>query len=259
MYTRLTAVLPLIDLEQVLHSKKEVLKLSHQEESIWLSCKYEARRNFIAGALVGGTAVKAVAASWKLNNAFRIFLTSGAASSFGIWILGRSLYSCAEQILKLDGSILQKELANIMVRKYQDEPSLRPLMSKHFYSERVFDDSTSNNPKFRWRYRNFYSDNDSHDKTEGDSPNDSYNNSQGESENVSNSKRTNIDNKHIFIKADPDIMAELDPLDYIFGYGAPVAEIHHPNIPNKSPRTHNRKHRRSHRRHRMQNQDDLSN
>lgn len=47
-------------------------------------------------------------------------------------------------------------------------------MSKHFYSERVFDDTTSDQPKIRWRFRNFFSD----QVVRGQSSNES--NSQGD-------------------------------------------------------------------------------
>lgn len=53
-------------------------------------------------------------------------------------------------------------------------------------------------------------------------------------------------------------MSEADPLDYLFGYGAPVEEILHPNTPKKSSGMHARGHRRYHRRRRMRNHDDLS-
>ena len=96
-----------------------------------------------------------------------------------------------------------------MVTKYQNDPSLMRLISKHFYSERIFDDSTSNAPKLRWRYRNSFSDNvvhghrahdnDSHDKTQGDSHTDSYYDSRGNSENVNDSKRPNLETKPIFV------------------------------------------------------------
>lgn len=38
-----------------------------------------------------------------------------AGGSLGLWMFARSLYSCVDQILTLDGSILQKELANMLV------------------------------------------------------------------------------------------------------------------------------------------------
>lgn len=46
-----------------------------------------------------------------------------------------------------------------MVTQHGHEPWLMKLMSKRFYVEKVFDDSSSDRPKLRWRYRNFYSDN----------------------------------------------------------------------------------------------------
>nr|POF12490.1 hypothetical protein CFP56_51296 [Quercus suber] len=38
---------------------------------------------------------------------------SGAAVCFGLWRFGRSLDSCVDQVLAIDGSRMQKELANI--------------------------------------------------------------------------------------------------------------------------------------------------
>lgn len=37
-------------------------------------------------------------------------------------------------------------------------------MSRHFYLEEVFDDSTSDKPNFRWRYRSFFDDNITYDQ-----------------------------------------------------------------------------------------------
>lgn len=46
-----------------------------------------------------------------------------------------------------------------ILRKYGDDSTTMQLITKHFYSEKVFDDSTTNLPKIRWRHRNFFSDN----------------------------------------------------------------------------------------------------
>lgn len=46
-----------------------------------------------------------------------------------------------------------------ILRKYGDDSTPMQLITKHFYSEKVFDDSSSDQPKIRWRYRNFFSDN----------------------------------------------------------------------------------------------------
>lgn len=94
-----------------------------------------------------------------------------------------------------------------MVTKYQNDPLLMKLISKHFYSERIYDDSTSNTPKLRWRYRNFFSDNaingkrtqdhSSYNTSQDDSHNDSYDKSQGKSENIADSNRTTRGTKQI--------------------------------------------------------------
>ncbi|XP_027360381.1 uncharacterized protein LOC113868735 [Abrus precatorius] len=256
----------LVDLEKVLISKNQ--KLTPKESNVLLSFKSKAVRDFTASSLAGGISVWA--ATWKLRKPFRINLSAAAGGFFGLWMFHRTLDSCAEQILTMDGSILQKELANILVTKYQNDPYLMRLMSKHFYSERIFDDSTSNNPKLRWRYRNFFSDNAVHghrthdnesydNKSQGDSHNDSTYNSQGGSENVTDSKKTNLETNHTFIKAGPDVVTDLDPLDCLFGYPAPVEGIQHSDSPDKPSGKHNRSHRRIHRKRRMRNHEDLSN
>ncbi|KAL9327916.1 hypothetical protein ACSQ67_002919 [Phaseolus vulgaris] len=96
-----------------------------------------------------------------------------------------------------------------MVTKYQNDPSVMKLMSKHFYLEKIFDDS-SNNPKLRWRHRNLFNDkevhlhrihdHDSYDKSQDQSRTDSNDTSQGRSDNVTNSKKTNIETKHTFVR-----------------------------------------------------------
>ncbi|KAG5061661.1 hypothetical protein JHK87_002690 [Glycine soja] len=247
------AAAALLELDRVLKSKKEML--TPREANILLSWKSKSLMDLAAGAL-GGTAA-AGAATWKLDGLFRICLSAGFGTYCGPWMFNRSSYSHADQILTMDGSILQKELANITVTKYQNDPLLMRLISKHLYLERIFDDSTSNNPTLRWRYRNFFSDNAvnghrTHDRESNDK-------SQGRSENVTDSKRTNLKTKRTFKNASPDIMSEGDPLDCLFGYAPPVEEIHHSNFPNKPSGIHNRARRKSHRRRRMHNHEDLSN
>ncbi|PNX75465.1 hypothetical protein L195_g031402 [Trifolium pratense] len=51
----------------------------------------------------------------KLSKPFRVNIAAGAGAFCGLWIFSRSLFSCADHILTLDGSILQKELANMFV------------------------------------------------------------------------------------------------------------------------------------------------
>ena len=46
-----------------------------------------------------------------------------------------------------------------MLRRYGDDPTITQRVSKHFFSETVLDDSSPDQPKLRWRYRNYYGDN----------------------------------------------------------------------------------------------------
>ncbi|WVZ09452.1 hypothetical protein V8G54_013982 [Vigna mungo] len=194
------------------------------------------------------------------------FAVAGVYSGF--YLGRRSFYSFADQVLTMDGSVLQKELTNIMVTKYQNDPSVMQLLSKHFYLERIFDDS-SNNPKLIWRDRNFFGEafhgHRTHDlvsyyKSKDHSRNDSNDKSQGRSENITNNKNPNLETKHTFINAGPDTTWESDPLDRVFGYTHPLEDTIHPDSPNKQPSgTPNRVRRRFRRLRRMRNHDDLSN
>lgn len=60
-----------------------------------------------------------------------------------------------------------------MVRKYREDQPIMRLISKHFYLENVFDDSSVDQPKLRWRYRNFFGDGAPHSERKHDS--NSYN------------------------------------------------------------------------------------
>ncbi|KAJ7980025.1 Mitochondrial intermediate peptidase [Quillaja saponaria] len=254
----------LFELEQVLRSKQD--KLTPQEANLLLSCKSKAARDFTASALVGGAV--SWTASWRLSKLFRANLAGGAAAFFGLWRFGRSLDSCVDHILALDGSRLQKELANIIVTKHHNDPGRMQLIDKHFYSEKIYDDSTSDHPKIRWRYRNFFSDNvshggkthdnDSYNSTDGDSQNESY--SDATSNHVpsdSDSKKTSFETKHASINPRVDVMA--DPLDCLFGYTAPVEVIRHSSVSKTPTGMHNHGHRRSHRRRRMRHEHNLVN
>ncbi|MED6145412.1 hypothetical protein PIB30_024921 [Stylosanthes scabra] len=264
---------PLFELEQVVLFKRE--KLTAEEAILLRSWQYKGLGDFTITALAGGAATWA--ATWKLRKPLRAQISAGAGFVLGQWMLRRSVYSSVDQILSMDGSILQKELANLLVTKYQNSPDLtmKRLISKHFYSERIFDDSNPNTAKLRWRYRNFFSDNavhgqrahdndndsDSNAKTQDNSPNVSRNDSPGYSKNVNDSESPNLEARRIFTKAVPDTMTELDPVDSLFDDGPPQEEITHPNpnSPNKPSATHDRSHRRSRRRRRMRNHEDLLN
>lgn len=89
-----------------------------------------------------------------------------------------------------------------MVRKYQNDPSKMRLITKMFYSENVFDDTTSDQPTIRWRYRNYFSDNITHGRETHES--ESYGTSQGDSEKGSHDQRSTSDSDSHGTQKDSD-------------------------------------------------------
>lgn len=205
----------------------------------------------------------------------RINLSGGAAAFFGLWRLGKSLHSCVDHILGLEGTRMQRELATIIVQKYRDDPAIVKLISKHFYSEEVFDDSTSDRPKLRWRYRNVFSDNVSYSERTTDTHNPSGNPQQSHDKsphtlqqhesqsNPSNSvddngsKEIGSETKQASVKPEVFRGTMGDPLDFIFGTSTIREEIHHPSNSTSSNKVScSRSHRRSHRRRRRRHQEE---
>ncbi|CAL5395447.1 unnamed protein product [Camellia sinensis] len=260
----------LFELEQILRSKQ--VKFTSQEANVLMMCKSNAIKDFTIGAAGGGGVTWL--ATRRLNNLFRINLSAvrksylsktgtardhdvqqkRTAVAFGLWRFGRSLDSCIGHILTLEGSRMQKELANIssrtpieisaILKRYQNDPRTMQLVSKHFYSEKVFDDSSTDQPKIRWRYRNFFGDNVANSqRTHGsDSCSDKTDSEKTDMENTDEPKRFSRSSS-----AD----AITNPLDCVFGIPASTEEIHHTNTSGTSPKRHGRGHKRSHRRHRM--------
>ncbi|KAJ4722482.1 Mitochondrial intermediate peptidase [Melia azedarach] len=255
----------LFELEKVLRSKQE--RLTSSEANIILTCKSRALREFTAGALVGSGVTWL--ASWRLNKFLRLNLSGGAAVVLGLWRFGMSLESCVDHILAIEGSRLQKELANIIVNKYRDDPWRMQLISKHFYSEKVYDDSVLDQPKIRWRYRNYFSDNVAHSQRthENDSHGESHSGSQNKSQaeahseahsdihNDSGRKKNDVGSKHVPVNSAVDVIA--DPLDCVFGHMTTAEEIRHPNTSSTQTEQHTHSHKRSHRRRRMRHHDNL--
>ncbi|KAH8500326.1 hypothetical protein H0E87_015545 [Populus deltoides] len=117
----------LFDLEQFLKSQKEALTL--EEANILQTCKSKAVRQFTAGVITGAAVAWAesslstttayliicsiLAATWKLSRFAQANISGGAAALFGFWRFNKSLDTCVDHILAMDGSRLQKELANM--------------------------------------------------------------------------------------------------------------------------------------------------
>ncbi|TQD89108.1 hypothetical protein C1H46_025335 [Malus baccata] len=148
----------LFELEQ--HLRYKQVKLTPEEIKLLFTCKSKAVREFTFGGLAAATV--AWTASKKLNKFVRLNLSGVSALSSHLW----------HALVYLDGWIL-------MVKKYQNDPSMMRLISKQFYSEKVFDDANSDQPTLRWRYRNYFSDNITHGRRTD------YSDSQGGSEQAS--------------------------------------------------------------------------
>ncbi|CAN6439731.1 unnamed protein product [Victoria cruziana] len=148
----------LVELEQILRSSKE--SLTQEEAHVLQSCKARAVRDFTFSACLASGITWT--ATRKLAYAHRFNLSGGAAILFGMWRFDRSLNSCLDQILALEGSRMQRELAKLILTKYQDDPWRMELVKKHFYSERVFNDSNPEKPLSRWRQRHFFGDTNTH-------------------------------------------------------------------------------------------------
>ncbi|KAL6343438.1 hypothetical protein AAG906_024803 [Vitis piasezkii] len=234
----------LVELEQTLRTKQG--GLTPPEVSILLSCRSKAVNSFTTGACVASALVWAT--TRRLDKMFRFNLSAGSAVSFGLWRFSRSLDSCLAHIMALDGSRMQKELATIIVNKYQDNPWRMQLISNHFYSEKVFDDSTSDKPKLRWRHRNFFGDSASHNQGTHDDDDDDH---VIDSQNDNHSYKNDLESKQVHVKPGIDMMA--DPLDCLLEAAA-GGEIH-PDSISTSHRIHTRSHKRSHRRRRMRHQE----
>ncbi|GMH18826.1 hypothetical protein Nepgr_020667 [Nepenthes gracilis] len=244
----------LFELEQVLRSKNG--KLTGQEREILLACRSKAIRDFSLGGSVAAGLVWM--ATRKLNNFLRINLAGGAAIISGMWRLSKSLDSCAEQILAWDGSRMQHELAKIMVQRYGNDPRKKKLISKHFYSEKVFDDSTSDRPISIYRQRNTFVDNaanihrslDINTHSDGNENDTNYPPRKNDSD-IPRQKRMNSESMQVHINPGSYVLA--DPFECLFGYSGATEEIHHPAGAGAGApaREQSCSQRRLHRRHRM--------
>ncbi|XP_038708536.1 uncharacterized protein LOC120003580 isoform X2 [Tripterygium wilfordii] len=161
-------------------SKKDV---TSQEVDVVQSCWHKAIAQCYGGALIGGGLMWGV--GWRHSKRMRIIL-SGAAICTGHLSMNRAIDSSVDKILALDGSWMQKELTTIIVERHSNDPSMMQLITRTFYTEKVFDNSTADDPKLRWRYRNFSSDDvafhqSSHDSYSHDS---SHSNAQRDFDNT---------------------------------------------------------------------------
>ncbi|KAG0492718.1 hypothetical protein HPP92_005853 [Vanilla planifolia] len=147
---------PLLDLSEVLRSRTDKDKVTTSESTLISGCMVKAVKKFFTGAILSSALV--YSATSRLGGWYRFYLSAGSAMVAGRLMLDRSANACLEQILGMEGSRMQRELANIILKKYRGSPSRMQLVYKHFYPERVFGETDLDKPFLRWRIRNGYVD-----------------------------------------------------------------------------------------------------
>ncbi|KAL0368107.1 UNVERIFIED_CONTAM: hypothetical protein Scaly_1029600 [Sesamum calycinum] len=227
----------LFHLEHVLRSKQAQLTL--EEANVLLQWRAQAMRDFTVG--FGGGSIVTWLDPLLLNHYFSSLIVCicsisfvvttnnnpfsalhlGAAAACGFWRVGRSVESSVEHILSLEGTRIQRELANIMLMKYHNDPWVMQRLSKHFYSEEVYDDSSIDRPTLRWRFRNFFGDPVTRsESTSYKDETDSQNN---------DIKKTTTEPKQVNVDTAWDIME--NPFDLIFGQPGDVETVPHADTP----------------------------
>ncbi|OMO80761.1 hypothetical protein CCACVL1_12774 [Corchorus capsularis] len=243
----------LFDLEETLRAKKD---LTLEEEAIMEKWKSKAVGSFFEGVLAGSAIGALATVPWKLHKLLWWTMTSGAVTIFAFRRFRSSIHSSLDDILASDRTRMQRELANIIVKKYRHEPLLMQLISKNFYSEEVYDDSSSE-LQIRCRYRNFFSDISYDQETDNDSQNDSHKAAaSSDSHKKFDSKRIDSSSKQIPVDSGVDLME--DPLDFIFGHTATTEENHHSTTSSVPSRAQRRTQKRAQHRGRLSNQEGSS-
>ncbi|XP_027165059.1 uncharacterized protein LOC113765171 [Coffea eugenioides] len=237
----------LFELENVLRKEK----ITSQEANILMQCKSNALRAFTLGAT--GAAAVSWFASMKLHNVHRVFLTAGGSFVVGMRTFRRSLDSSLNYILSLDGTRMQKELGVLMLQKYQDDPTIMQRISKHFYSEEVYDDS-SDRPRLRWRFRNSFGENAAYPLV----TDEHASNSEKSDQKRTISENSDPEPNQAQMNAAGDAVE--NPFDCIFGIPAEVNEIQPTNRSNAGrskavSKRHAHGNKRFHRRHRKHQQE----
>ncbi|URD71829.1 hypothetical protein MUK42_25489 [Musa troglodytarum] len=226
----------LVELEEVLRSKSEREKITPSEELVLQTCKSKSIRDFTVGFFVSSAAVWT--ATRRLTRALRFNLTLGSGTFLGMWGFDRSLSSCIDRIMQLEGSRIQSELANIILAKHANEASSVKLVSKHFFPEQVFSDLNPDEPIFRWRLRNLYIDNTAAsqgtERIEDSGDHDKHNIQPNQS---------TFQGSHV-----GDMTAY--PLDCVFGYPDGTSEMMQSDNSGEPPGRRLRAHRKANRRHR---------
>lgn len=243
----------IIDLLRAL--KKSEVNLTKEEYEAIRAQQAKLRRDGIIAAGIGGSVVWMV--TRNLDRVSRAIFTAGAGVQSWKWGMRWSCNSVVEQILAMDGSRLQHEMTKIMLQKYTNDPGKRMLLSKYFYAERVFDDSSSDLPISVFRKRNTYVDEAVH----------------GQDFDQSHSDEVGTDMNHRLMNNDPETSREttstesrqvqvtpmfVDPFESLLGSTQAIERLEIPSPPAKAKSSHRTRscHRRRKRHHDGQDHGD---
>ncbi|KAL3634531.1 hypothetical protein CASFOL_021585 [Castilleja foliolosa] len=206
------------ELEKVLRSSKRAnVPLTLQESKVLMACREQSLRDFYV-VLCGSVGNFARSTRRLLRSSDRGNLALGVGAACSFWTRLRSDKSSVQHILSLEGSRIQKELINILMKKYQHMPWVMQLLSKQFYSEEVYDDSSVDRPTFRWRYRNFSGEPFNHYQSiyYGDEPDSNEN----------DTKKVTLEPNQVHMKVSGD--APDDPFDLVFGFSESAENVAKP-------------------------------
>ncbi|XAR54687.1 hypothetical protein NMG60_11029935 [Bertholletia excelsa] len=223
-----------VDLEESLRLSRE--GLTSQEANVLKKCAGRTIKDGGIGAAIGGFVTWLATRQSRLVWQLSVPPMAVVAYFTGKWSFNRSMNSCLGDILSLDGSRMQKVLANIMVKKYGNHPSTIQFIPQHFFLEIVLSDSSIDKPILRWRSRNIFNDSQGLAHYQNTHKSGSYSNEV-------NSENTDVNPSPMSGRI--DIFA--DPFDCLFG----IPERKEENFQTSTPSTSARR-RRAHRRRRME-------
>lgn len=236
----------LVDLGRLLLSKKEQEQMTLQESNLLLSWRTQTLRSSMIG-FAGASTVTMLVTPRRLNILVRGGLSLGASIVCALSNFGRSLESCTDHFLSLEGSRMQTVLADIMLKKYSDDPWVLRRLSKHFYLEEVYEDSSADKPKCRWHSRYFYGDSASRFQDT------SYNDMKTDSS-KKDVEKTNVESEEVYVNTAAD--AWENPFDFVFGFPRSAENIPSPKTSSASSGRSGLRERRARRRHRRHHQED---
>lgn len=224
--------------------EQEQEEITIQEVNLLLKWQRHTLRNSIIG-FSGAAAATMLVTPRRLNIFVRGGLSLGPSIACALWNFGRSLESWNDHFLSLEGSRMQRELANIMLKRYRYDPLVLQRLSKHFYLEEVYKDSSADKPKYIWQSRYFY----------GDPASDFQNTSDNEIKTDSSKKdveKTTGESKEVYVNSAAD--DSQNPFDFVFGLPGSAENTPPPKTSSTSRGRSSLREKRSRRRHRRHHQ-----